>query len=306
MVAPPDKKKQKILIADPHETSRNVITIMLHKLGYCTVLEAADCEEVKKIVAQNTRSNSGMSGLLGKSAPGEVCDLDLIILDCSLKPGSGMEYLRLLRKKFPPDQAPVLFIAMKGAEYDFAEATDAGANDTLEKPFSQNVFAAKLATLLGSSKAPVVKSFAFGADAGKKKEVKKDKPDVYNEPAAKKVSGSVLEAKSKTGGGNSFYGVGAQKVQYSTDGEPTATVTNGKIDDHYQERVNVIGGGVNCYWATGIEGRDEVKLEYLTPTGKRTGMEAKKVPLEQFMYTFYLCEEYGCPIMERVSKQEAG
>ncbi|MBF0171235.1 MAG: hypothetical protein HQK87_09135, partial [Nitrospinae bacterium] len=85
---------------------------------------------------------------------------------------------------------------------------------------------------------------------------------------------------------------------YSTSGQVTARLVEGAINGHYHEKVNVIGGGQNCYWARQIA-EDKVQLEILSQKGRTTGMVAKAVSLERFMYTFYLCKDDRCPILIR-------
>ena len=303
-----NKAKSKILVADSHENSRHIMAIMLHKLGYKTVLEAADREEAERELSRNIHENTGMAGLLGGAAPKETCDIDLLILDCDLAPRTGASYLQDLRRRFKPDQLPVLLVAMKGKERDLEAASRAGANDTLIKPFTSEAFRAKLDVLLGTGKAPVIQSFSFqGSTGGGEAKPASDKPEpkFLAAPGAPVSTGQARQNKSPAGGRSSFVGR-ARAVSYSTDGEPTAVLIDGKIDGHYHEKVDVIGGGQNCYWAKEVEGQDLVRLEYLSRNGRATGMLAKEIALEQFMYTFYLCEEQNCPILQRLAEERTG
>jgi len=311
------KDKTRILIADSHEQSLHVIAIMLHKMGYENVFEAASRADAEMIIKQNTRSNAGMSGLLGGAAPKEVCDIDLLMLDADLAPDGGLPYLRQLRTRFKPDQLCVLFTAMRGKEEIFQIAGGSGANDFLVKPFSKDMLSIKLEVLLGSDRPPVIKSFSLGAPAPAPKVVKKEPvaiaepPKVLALPAPPKpvaTNGSSTSAPvapaaaaSKGTGGVAFHGRAQKAVTFSTDGEPTAALVDGKVNGHYHEQVNVIGGGQNCYWARETKDGDKVRLEYLSFKGQPTGMEAKVITREQFMYTFVLCDEGNCPIMQRLA-----
>ena len=309
--------KVKILIVDNHETSRNVIAIMLHKLGYPNVQEAGDANDADKIISTHTRKNDGMASLLGGSAPKFVCALDMVILDNDTPPNGGVMYLAQLRQKFKPADLPILFIAMRGKEESLEGAGALDANDTLVKPFNQAALKNKISPLLNSGKAPVIQSFDF---ASKPKALKPPEPvkalrsTAVNAVAPAAKQSKPASAKSKTvkntpdptnkkpvTGGVSFHRR-TGGATYSTDGQPTATLVNGAIDGHYHEKVDVIGGGENCYWATGIDG-EKVRLDYLNTKGKNTGIEAKIIPQEQFMYTFYFCDEGNCPILKRLSAQ---
>ncbi|VAX22268.1 hypothetical protein MNBD_NITROSPINAE01-869 [hydrothermal vent metagenome] len=319
-----DKKQTVILVADSHKQSLNIIAIMLHKLGYQAVLEASDTDSADRAMKKATLDNSGMAGLLGGAAPKIKCDIGLVILDCDLQPGSSMQFLRKLRRSYSKSALPVLAIAMKGQEDCLVDALGEEANDTLLKPFSQNVLKAKIAALFDEqANRPKVAAFSFAgttpavtstprktekasASALTSAPKKKEKAPPPVAPQAVKVNGPAkTPAKLAGGSGASFYGMGQGTVTYSTEGEPTAELVNGKIDGHYHEQVQVIGGGVNCYWAMQIGDEERVRLEYLSAKGKKTGMEAKTIPLEQFMYTFHLCDENTCPIMERQKEENA-
>ncbi|VAX18885.1 hypothetical protein MNBD_NITROSPINAE04-2650 [hydrothermal vent metagenome] len=316
------RAQMKILIIDGHETSRHVIAILLHKLGFKNILEAKAKAEAEKIVEEHTRKKEGMDALVrGSGRPATVCDLDLIILDKDVPPDSGVIYLSQLRHQFDAGSLPILFTAMKDGADQFSLASSAGANDTLVKPFTHEKLLAKIEPLLGGGKAPVIQSFSFGGGggaggAGAKKERPKPGQTKFGTPSSmspekpapqsddkpsvsapkKRKEKPKLKAKA---GGASFQRRDAKKV-FTEDDPVTATLKDGKIDAHYHVDVDVIGGGENCFWATKDDGQDMVKLYYLTAKGKSTGMLAKEVGLDEFMHTFYLCEEYGCGILDRL------
>ncbi|VAX22170.1 hypothetical protein MNBD_NITROSPINAE03-1809 [hydrothermal vent metagenome] len=322
MVANKSRAQMKILIIDGHETSRHVIAILLHKLGFKNILEAKTKAEAEKIIEEHTRKSEGMSALVGGGGGSTtVCDLDLVILDKDVPPDSGMIYLAQLRHQFDAGSLPVLFTAMKDGADQFSLAGSAGANDTLVKPFTHERLSAKIEPLLGGGKAPVIQSFSFGGGggagaAGAKKEqpkpghaksgapssVSPEKPappsDAKPSVSAPKKRKEKPKLKAKAGG-VSFQRRDAKKV-FTEDDPVTATLKDGKIDSLYHVDVDVIGGGENCFWATQEDGRDMVKLYYLTAKGKSTGMLAKEIGMDEFMHTFYLCEEYGCGILDRL------
>jgi len=319
------KEETLILIADSDQKSLHIIAILLHKLGYPNVLEANDRKEAETTIKSNSRSNVGMSGLLGGAAPKEVTDIDLIMIDADITPDGGVKLIADIRKRFGADKPAILFTAKDGMDDVLSQALKGGANDAIAKPFSKDMLGIKLNVLLGAEKAPKIKSFSFTPPAKSAQtpaKPKQEEPPVRvaqpaavvkpaeflpsgKEPvripqagAAVKVSGPAPVQSTKAG--TSFVGRNTKKT-YSTDGEPTAVLVDGKIDGHYHEQVNVIGGGQNCYWARRVGDQERVRLEYLSAKGTPTGMEAKVVPLEEFMYSFVLCGVGNCHIMERLA-----
>lgn len=295
------KEETLILIADSDQKSLHIISILLHKLGYVNILEAKDREEAEKIIKDRSRNNMGMSGLLGGAAPKETTDIDFMMIDADITPGGGMRLITDLRKRFGTDKPVIMFTAKDGMDDVLPQALKAGANDAILKPFSKDMLGIKLNVLLGAEKAPMIRSFSFtppSKSAQTPVKPKKEEPAQPTQTAAVKVNGPAPAAAST--GGVSFMSRGAKKT-YSANGEPTAVLVNGKIDGHYHEQVNVIGGGQNCYWARRVGEQEKVRLEYLSAKGQPTGMEAKVIPLGEFMHTFVLCDEGNCPIMARLA-----
>jgi DNA-binding response OmpR family regulator len=72
---------------------------------------------------------------------------DLIILDWLLPDGDGIQFLREQRQQYN-DITPVLLLSSKFEAIEKAEALDAGADDYLEKPFSNIELLARLRALL--------------------------------------------------------------------------------------------------------------------------------------------------------------
>lgn len=81
---------------------------------------------------------------------GEKCinekKYDLLLLDWMLPDGSGVEFLSNLRQKNV--QTPVLLFSSKKEVEDKVEALDVGADDYLEKPFSNIELLARIRALL--------------------------------------------------------------------------------------------------------------------------------------------------------------
>lgn len=290
-----DKTKTAILVASSHETTQSVIVIMLHKLGYKTTFEAGSGADAEEIIKSRSRQNQGVSALLGGGAPDTVLEIDLAIIDSELNPDSGLSYLKELRKRFKPEQLPVLFIARKDKENEVELAQAASANGAIIKPFRIEAFKNEVEAILNGKKNTPVRAFSF---AEQKKEP--DPPARKAATAKPQTQAQAAAPQKSSGGGASFMGR-IKCVEYSPDDPTTAELVDGKIDGHYHEKVDVIGGGINCYWARQAEGEEKVLLEYISNKGKPTGMKAKEISLERFMHTFYLCDESVCPIMQRLA-----
>lgn len=72
---------------------------------------------------------------------------DLIILDWMLPDGSGVEFLKEQRRRYL-DTTPVLVLSSKGETLEKVEALDAGADDYMQKPFSNIELMARVRVLL--------------------------------------------------------------------------------------------------------------------------------------------------------------
>jgi len=72
---------------------------------------------------------------------------DLIILDWMFPDGSGVEFLSSQRRKFAL-KVPVLLLSSKAEPIEKVEALDAGADDYMEKPFSNIELMARVRVLL--------------------------------------------------------------------------------------------------------------------------------------------------------------
>lgn len=70
---------------------------------------------------------------------------DLLILDINLPDGSGLAFLRSLRRQ---DRIPVLLLTANDLELDIVTGLEAGADDYITKPFSLAVLRARVAALL--------------------------------------------------------------------------------------------------------------------------------------------------------------
>jgi len=104
------KRSLKILLLEDHGYTSQVMSRLLKMQGY-DVRAAASIEEAKEFVKE------------GK--------FDLLLCDLGLPDGTGMEFLREVRKF---DQTPAIALSGFGMEEDIARCTEAGFNAHLTKP----------------------------------------------------------------------------------------------------------------------------------------------------------------------------
>ena len=71
--------------------------------------------------------------------------VDLILLDCNLPDGSGIDFCRELMSKMT---IPLIFLTIRDSEIDEVAAFRAGACDYVKKPFSLMVLRERIAALL--------------------------------------------------------------------------------------------------------------------------------------------------------------
>lgn len=70
---------------------------------------------------------------------------DLLLLDCNLPDGNGIDFCRELTKKI---SIPVIFLTVRDSEMDEVAAFRAGACDYVKKPFSLMVLKERISSLL--------------------------------------------------------------------------------------------------------------------------------------------------------------
>lgn len=122
----------KILLVDDDPGVRASLADVLNECGY-DVAEASD-------------GNDGLRAL-GRE------DFDLVVLDILMPEREGIETIREIRKKWAA--LPVLAISggsVSGWCNFLQMASDFGANDTMTKPFRDNEFIARIASLLERAK----------------------------------------------------------------------------------------------------------------------------------------------------------
>src|SRR5579864_6975208 len=104
----------------------------------------------KGLEAQNHRVTLAFDGRAGLELG--FTDFDVIVLDLMLPFIDGFEVARRLRKN--GNQTPILMLTARDAVPDIVKGLDLGADDYLTKPFSFEVFLARLRSVARRGSAP--------------------------------------------------------------------------------------------------------------------------------------------------------
>jgi two-component system chemotaxis response regulator CheY len=123
----------RVLIADDDQSMRQLIARSLSAFGATETVEAVDGAEALAKLDE---------------------DLDLIILDWHMPVVDGLNVVKSIRKQGL--EIPILMVTAETEKPLVVEAIQAGVDDYLAKPFSQDTFRAKIARFCG-----------FGIDTGK-------------------------------------------------------------------------------------------------------------------------------------------
>ena len=288
--------------------------IMCRKLGFTNVADSDSMKQFNSELKNRIDVADGMAVFMGKKALPKLT-VDLFIVDWDSPPGGVVSFMKDLKSKFS-GKYQFIVVADKKHVSSLGAALKAGAYDCLTKPFMLSEFKEKLEEALSGKERVVVKSFDFGGAAKESQKKgygvnpfavskeKKSTPVVSGKAVTPQVkaqepaSDKPAKAPAPGSGRASFYGRPGAPIRSDT---VIATLQDGKIDGHYHQKVDVIGGGENCYWARET-GDDQVQLEYLNAKGEATGMEAKIISRDDFMHMFYLCKEHGCQIMKNLGQ----
>lgn len=122
------KDRVRVLVADDEPRLRELVRDLLERDGY-DVLEAADGEEAVNVV---------------KNHP----DIAVVILDVMMPEVDGWTACRRIREF---SDLPVLMLTARAEEFDQLMGFEAGADDYVTKPFSNQVLLKRVAALLKRS-----------------------------------------------------------------------------------------------------------------------------------------------------------
>ena len=97
--------------------------------GLCMALKGEEVEIVQVFDLKSAKSRWSAG------------DLDLIVLDINLSDGSGLEFLKQVRKQ---DEIPIILLTANDTEMDIVTGLEGGADDYITKPFSLAILRARV------------------------------------------------------------------------------------------------------------------------------------------------------------------
>jgi DNA-binding response OmpR family regulator len=287
--------KFKILLVESDSvSSESIRNILSSQLGFSDIVAAVEGGEALNRVIEHTIDDGMASLFSGKKAP-KRCAINLVLLSWKINGMSAFDFLKEVRKQFDKKALPVIIMTQGDNKEDIIKAVGAGANNFIITPINSETLNRKMAEVLGrpvsaDAKTPQAEQAKKSPTAGvswyEKVEPKGKEKKVKEEPV--RLIGAFYE-KSKD-----------SHQPPVTSHQSNVIDISQKIDGHYHEEVNVIGGGTNCYWARDVEGKDVVSLEYVSAKGRPSGIHVKVVPKSEFVSKYKLCTEDNCQILKRL------
>ncbi|MGE3728860.1 MAG: ATP-binding protein, partial [Candidatus Sericytochromatia bacterium] len=128
---PSEEAPFRILIVDDEPVNLQVLVNMLALQRYSV-----------------TKANSGKEALDAI----ENQTFDLILLDVMMPKMSGYEVCEAVRKQYPANSLPIVFLTAKNQVADLVQGFETGANDYLTKPVAKNELLARIKTHIHLSK----------------------------------------------------------------------------------------------------------------------------------------------------------
>ncbi|TMA28579.1 MAG: response regulator [Deltaproteobacteria bacterium] len=119
--------RKTVLVVEDHPPVRSAIREMFQRMGYDAV-EAGD----------GTAALARLSGMRP----------DLVCLDLVLPESSGYEICEFIRRSPEHRRTPVLIMSERAYPEDRAHAVEAGANDFIAKPFSEDDLRRRIESIL--------------------------------------------------------------------------------------------------------------------------------------------------------------
>lgn len=113
------------MVIDDSRAIRMILTRSLNKLGY-EVCSAGDGKEALTV--------------LNEKAP----DIAFFLVDWNMPEMNGLEFLQNLRQKPTYAQTPLMMVTTETEVDQMVRAFDAGANEYVMKPFTEEIIAEKL------------------------------------------------------------------------------------------------------------------------------------------------------------------
>jgi DNA-binding response OmpR family regulator len=120
-----------VLIADDDEDILQLVAYRLERAGY-RILTASDGQEALSIALDR--------------------DPDLAVLDVMMPKLTGLEVTERIRAE--GKQMPIVLLTARVQDEDLARGFEAGADDSIRKPFSPEDLRARVQTILGRTSRP--------------------------------------------------------------------------------------------------------------------------------------------------------
>lgn len=143
-----------ILVADDNRFVRSIVVTILKALGVGRVLQAENGEEAQAFLEVSAAMH------------GDAREVDIIMSDHLMEPGSGLDLLRFVRSHESEKVKFIPFIMMSGDADRKAvtDARDAGVTEYLAKPMSVIGVATKLLAVIDRPRAFIRTPDYFGPD----------------------------------------------------------------------------------------------------------------------------------------------
>jgi two-component system chemotaxis response regulator CheY len=77
----------------------------------------------------------------------ELGKMDLVLVDWNMPEMDGIEFLQTLRANTPLDALPVVMVSTNNEPENIAKSLEAGANEYVMKPFTEEIIRTKLELL---------------------------------------------------------------------------------------------------------------------------------------------------------------
>ena len=277
-----------ILLAAEDPQLRETLKLLLNEqLGLWDITAAASVTDVLAEINKSSGQAAGMSALLGgmTATTAKKCGFDLVLMDWNMDVVHEFASLKEIRKLHDRKALPVLLITKQRDKEEIQSALVAGATNFLFTPITADLLNKKFQEVLGRKqdfKAQAALSVFQKQDGKEKREEKKPE-----KKAQTLTGGASYHAKRTLTEEEEKFSVA--KLLSPTD----------KVEGHFHQFVDVVGGGKNCYWAREItsgDGESAIELEYLTPKGKSSGHHANTISREAFMASFYVCTVENCSL----------
>jgi len=122
-------KDMAILIVDDYKTMLRIVRSLLQQLGFTNVDEATDGKSAFDMISARCYG--------------------LVISDWNMQPMTGLDLLKKVRANAPTANLPFIMVTAEARTENVVAARQAGVNNYIIKPFTQQVLKQKISAVLG-------------------------------------------------------------------------------------------------------------------------------------------------------------